>query len=327
MNELSLLTIKVLRKFFGDNNKKIGLGYSGYVDLFDQDANNYIYKFLSEESSKHGKMISKFGTIELSNIVACHFEKNSWSLEYLKDVLNNNASFNFKIKLLALCSNSGFFPYDIELGHNFYKRMLNDISEIDVLGSYVYEEKYVSQYLTSIIKRVNLDGYYAPFKWKNPWTRVLKGKKILVVHPFVDSIRYQYENNRKKIWDNPDILPEFKELITLKAVQSIADAKDQPYKNWFEALKYMEDEISNIDFDIALIGCGAYGMCLAAHVKRMGKIAIHLAGWTQMLFGVYGKRWIKDQPEYSRFINKYWIRPNKNEYPVGAEKVEGGCYW
>jgi hypothetical protein len=97
--------------------------------------------------------------------------------------------------------------------------------------------------------------------------------------------------------------------------------------DWFEALKHMEDEISQLDFDIALIGCGAYGMALAAHVKRMGKQAVHLAGWTQMLFGIYGNRWLRDQPAYAKFINGYWIRPSESEKPKGAEKVEGGCYW
>lgn len=155
----------------------------------------------------------------------------------------------------------------------------------------------------------------------------MKGKRVLVVHPFVESIRYQYEHNRERIWLDPDVLPEFGDLLTLKAVQSIADAKNQPYEDWFEALKFMENEISKMDFDIALIGCGAYGMCLAAHVKRMGKIAVHLAGWTQMLFGVYGTRWIEQQHEFSKFINRYWIRPNANERPMGAEKVEGACYW
>lgn len=327
MNKFSLLAVRVLRKLFGDYNKSIDLGYSGYVDLFNQEANDYIYKFLSDESCKDGKMISKFGTIELSNIISCHFEKTSWNVEYFKDLMNYNASFDLKRVMKALCSNAGFFPYNINLGIDYYNRMLLDIPEIDVLGSYIYEEKYVEQFMTSIKKRVNLEGFYAPFLWKNPWTKALRDKRVLVVHPFVESIRYQYENNRENIWENPDVLPEFKELLTLKAVQSIADNKDQPFKDWFEALKYMEDEISKLDFDVAIIGCGAYGMCLAAHVKRIGKIAIHLAGWTQFLFGVYGNRWIKDQSEYSRFINKYWIRPNENERPKGALKVENGCYW
>lgn len=42
----------------------------------------------------------------------------------------------------------------------------------------------------------------------------------------------------------------------------------------------MEDKIKQIDFDVCIIGCGAYGLPLAAFVKRMGKQAIHLAGGT-----------------------------------------------
>lgn len=320
-------TIRALRKLFCNRSNFHPLKYYGYVDLFDQQANDYIYEFLTDDNIKGGKMISKFGSVELSNIVACHYELNRWNSDFLKDVIDYNASFDLRRMMKSLCSNAGFFPYNLKLGIDYYNRMLLDMPEIDVLASYIYEEKHVKQFLTSIKRRVNLDGFYAPFMWKNPWTRAFKGKRVLVVHPFVESIRHQYENNRTKIWADPDVLPEFKELLTVKAVQSIADSKDQPFKNWFVALKYMEDEISKLDFDVAIIGCGAYGMCLAAHVKRMGKIAIHLAGWTQMLFGVYGNRWIKDQPEYSKFINKYWIRPSENERPKGADKVENGCYW
>lgn len=203
--------------------------------------------------------------------------------------------------------------------------MQDDMKQIDILSSYLYYEKYVERYLNC--QRVDLDGFYAPFMWENPWSKQLKDKKVLVVHPFVDSIRHQYENNRERLFANPDVLPEFKELLTIKAVQTIADQKDERFKTWFDALDYMKAEISKVDFDIALIGCGAYGMCLAAHVKRMGKQAIHLAGWTQMLFGVYGNRWLNDQSQFSKYINDYWIRPLDSEKPKGLEKVENGCYW
>lgn len=326
MKTIEIFLIKLYRKVFCNKSNMYHLKYPAYVDLSNQDANDYILDLLEKEYGK-GLMISKFGAVELSNIVAAHYELNNWSKEYIKDVLNYNASISLRRNLRTLCFNAGFFPYNIKLAIRYYERMLCDMPEIDVLGSYIYQEKYVEQFLTGIKKRVNLEGYYAPFMWKKPWTSFLKGKKVLVVHPFVESIRYQYENNREKIWENPEVLPEFKELITLKAVQSIAGSKNLPYKDWFEALKYMEDEISKLDFDIALIGCGAYGMCLAAHVKRMGKIAVHLAGWTQMLFGVYGNRWINDQPEFSKYINKYWIRPLPNEKPIGADKVENACYW
>ena len=42
------------------------------------------------------------------------------------------------------------------------------------------------------------------------------------------------------------------------------------------------------DFDVALIGCGAYGFPLAAKLKTAGKQAIHLGGVLQALFGIKG---------------------------------------
>jgi hypothetical protein len=122
------------------------------------------------------------------------------------------------------------------------------------------------------------------------------------------------------------VLPEFAFIHYLKAMQSQGGEYTQ-FKDWFEALEFMEDLMDEIDYEVAIIGCGAYGMSLAAHAKRNGKVAIHLGGWTQMLFGVYGKRWILDQPKYAQIINSYWIRPNKNERIKNLAKIEGGCYW
>lgn len=65
-------------------------------------------------------------------------------------------------------------------------------------------------------------------------------------------------------------MPEFGNLYLLKAVQSIAGTKTE-YANWFEALDYMENEMDKFDYEIALIGCGAYGMNLAAHAKSKEK--------------------------------------------------------
>ena len=46
-----------------------------------------------------------------------------------------------------------------------------------------------------------------------------------------------------------------------------------------------------------------------------------------MLFGIYGKRWLDQEPEYRKYINEFWVRPNDSEKPFGANKVEGACYW
>lgn len=75
----------------------------------------------------------------------------------------------------------------------------------------------------------------------------------------------------------------------IRAVQSLGG--NSQFKDWFEALEYMKTEIDKVDYDICLIGAGAYGFPLAAHVKRQGKQGVHLGGALQLLFGIKGKRW------------------------------------
>ena len=228
---------------------------------------------------------------------------------------------------------SGFFPPTPDNMMRFGKMMIDDAKEVDVLGSWIKSEQNVSEYTQRAIK-VHL-RLLEPFWSENPWTRVLKGKIVLVVHPFAKTIERQYRENRNRLFNNPDILPEF-ELTTIQAVQSLGGGSNG-FKDWFEALQWMEDEIDKCDYDVCLIGCGAYGMPLAAHVKRRGKQAIHLGGALQLLFGIRGKRW--EDPnygvnewgvpygQYSNLMNEYWVRPDKSDRPKSSNAVEGGCYW
>ena len=86
-------------------------------------------------------------------------------------------------------------------------------------------------------------------------------------------------------------------------------------------------ECEKIDFDIALLGCGAYGYPLAAHIKKMGKQAIHLGGCLQILFGLKGRRWDEEEPDIVARYNDYWHYPMASEVPKGSGDVEGGTYW
>ena len=156
-----------------------------------------------------------------------------------------------------------------------------------------------------------------------PWTRALKDKRVLVVHPFVDSIRQQDAKRERIFPDSISVLPRFKGLTFVKAVQSNANNKVE-FDTWFDALESMKDEIKTIDFDIALIGAGAYGIPLASCVKQLGKKAVQMGGITQILFGIYGKRW---EEKYKHLINSDWVRPLPSEIPSGYQKVENGCYW
>ena len=62
------------------------------------------------------------------------------------------------------------------------------------------------------------------------------------------------------------------------------------------------------------------------HIKKLNKQVIHLAGATQILFGIRGKRW-DIRPEMQQYFNEHWTRPLESERPKDAQKVEGGCYW
>ncbi|PCI04966.1 MAG: hypothetical protein COB81_02100 [Flavobacteriaceae bacterium] len=218
---------------------------------------------------------------------------------------------------------AGFFPSNEETITSFSKLMYEDMKLLDVLGSWRIEEYLLKSYFSnaSIVALDTLEPYLSD----EPWSEVLEGKKILVIHPFNKTIENQYYNKRTLLFNDPRVLPEFKSLQTIKAVQTIAGNKSE-FNTWFDALEYMKQEIDKTDFDIAIIGCGAYGFPLAAHVKRRGKKAVHLGGATQLLFGIKGKRWV-DNPKFNEIINEHFIYPMKEDQVINASKVEQGCYW
>lgn len=279
-------------------------------------------------------MISRLGSGEIgivSNYLQVH-SKDSFLKRCSQYVVGNcGLPFWDRLCFKWMRNNAGIFPETIDILERFSERYLQDIPLIDILGSFNYTERFMP--LRSDVVNVHLECLY-PFWVNKPWTLALPGKRVLVVHPFTETIRAQYAC-RDKLFDNPDILPEF-ELLTLKAVQSNAGA-EVPFRDWFEALKYMEDEMAKIDFDFCILGCGAYGLPLAATAKRMGKKAIHLGGGSQLLFGIKGHRWDNDgyhwknlpqlYTNYSSLYNEYWVRPSQKETPKAAQNVEGACYW
>ena len=306
---------------------RIGYKYKKYTDEYiqynKQAGNDYLRSRIIENRPL---MVAKLGTTELSIISTYMRRDRGLSFVDWFHAILGDYYVDYDKAVRSLVKNSGFFPLDVNKGRKFVELMMEDLKEIDILGSYLVDEKIISPYIKNST-RIGLESYCAPFEWENPWTKELKGKKVLVVHPFTESIAAQYEK-REQLFDNPDVLPEFSKITLIKAVQSIAgNGVSSEYSDWFEALNHMKRQMDKADYDVALIGCGAYGLPLAAHAKRNGKIAIHLAGWTQMLFGIYGERWVKDQPEYANFINESWVRPLTSEKPKGAETVENGCYW
>lgn len=228
---------------------------------------------------------------------------------------------------LTLCA--GFFPKNNEAGNRFKNLMIESMPEADFMGIWMlpFEDYYLKHYGSKQLETTYLFDLEPWSYSQNPWSSALKGKKVLVIHPFAETIEEQYAV-REKIFPSTNILPKFT-LLTLKAVQTVAGQVDERFDSWFDALDWMYEETMKLDFDIAILGCGAYGFPLAARLKKAGKQAIHLGGATQLLFGIKGRRW-EDYSIFAyvqKYFNDSWVHPRASDKPKKANEVEGACYW
>ncbi len=269
-------------------------------------------------------MICRFGSVELDCISILRQLKQPRSLpgDIWRYLNGSITQFWWDQSIgTSLLNNAGFFPVDAESLENFYQLMLDSMTQVDILGSWLEAEGNFSRELqhSTRVRLRDLEPYYHP----DPWSTVLEGKRVLVIHPFETSIRSQYRH-RQQLFGNPAVLPDF-ELITLKSLQTLGNNRCG-FATWFDALEHMCEQTAAIDFDIALIGCGAYGFPLAAFIKKLGKKAVHLGGSTQILFGIKGKRW-ENHEFISTLFNEHWVKPLAEETPENYQSVEQGCYW
>lgn len=232
---------------------------------------------------------------------------------------------NIDLAVVKKSENCGFFAIRKQDVSKFLSLIEESSREIDMYGTFrmVLEDYYIKMFMPKdvILTHLNMLDFW---RYEEPFTYALKDKKVLVIHPLADKIAAQYEK-RELLFKNSKILPEF-ELHTLKAIQTIMGNRDSRFETWFDALDYMYDEAQKIDFEVAILGCGAYGMPLAARIKQTGKTVIYMGGVTQMLFGIKGDRWDRD-PVANKLYNEHWIRPGEEDKPRNFEKVEEGCYW
>jgi len=219
---------------------------------------------------------------------------------------------------------SGVFPPTENQFADFAREYLGAIGAADALGilSSPHEKVLVDSRAPSAILTSlgSLEPYFSP----EPWSQWLEGKRVLVVHPFVESIERQFRNSRAQLFVNPKVLPPF-ELQVVRAPQGIAGNTCE-FASWNDALKHLKNEAQRREYDVAILGCGAYGLPLGAYIKSLGKVCVHLGGSTQLLFGITGSRW-RNQPAFRALETGAWCTPLESERPAGWQGIESGCYW
>lgn len=283
--------------------------YANKKVLSNQNAN----EILREKITKNIPFLfGRHGSVEL----------NIASTELFEQLDIKHTSLN---ELNKIAGNCGFYAQNYNETKEFLDEIIYSSAQIDMYGTFrmILEDYYIKKYMEDsvILTHLNMLDFW---KYDIPFTSALKGKKVLVIHPLAEKIKGQYKK-RELLFENPYILPEF-ELKTQKAVQTMMGNRDIRFNTWFEALEFMYKEALKVDFDIAILGCGAYGMPLAARLKQASKTVIYMGGVTQMLFGIKGDRWDRD-PVASKLYNDHWIRPGNEDKPKNFDMVEEGCYW
>lgn len=222
----------------------------------------------------------------------------------------------------------------------------NDLSKIELYCKLYNQSVIESNYLASFenlyienqkfyknnfnIKQLHsrvLEPFYILDKNVIPWTHYLKNKKILIIHPFIKSFKKQLNNDFQIFKDKP-LFDKNQQFIFYKCYQTIAG--NHIHNDWYETFTLMCEDIKNIDFDIALLGCGGYGLPLCHYIKNdLNKSAIYIGGGLQLLFGVFGGRW--ENSEFWKKIieenNCKFIKPTEDEICKNSVTIENNCYW
>ena len=290
-------------------NKIRKLGKTGYKETLNPNISAHILSQIIGAAiwNKSPLLVSRLG----------------WLEAYLTGYYLENGKISESLKN-KLWDTPGIFPATEQGFKGFCTEYTQSVPEVDVLGlmQCPYEKYLVENYMPKslLCGLSDLEPYYHA----EPWTKYLSGKRVLVIHPFAKSITSQYTNNRKNIFINNDILPEFY-LMQIIPPHTLCGNNDG-YCSLIDALQVLKEKVSSESFDVAIIGCGSYGLPIGGFIKKMGKVSVHLGGATQILFGIRGGRW-DSMPIFQHLMNDSWVRPLEEERPPNWEKAEKGCYW
>lgn len=165
-----------------------------------------------------------------------------------------------------------------------------------------------------------LEPYYDP---SYSWMSAMKGKRILIIHPFYHSIQRQLPR-LASLFPNRPWFPSCQIEVV---VPPMTCAGNHGGKDWQVHLAAFYETMEKKEFDIALVAAGGYGMIIADMIHtRLHRSVMYIGGALQLFFGIIGKRWF-DQKEILMLMNDHWIRPLKEDQPLHHVRVEKGCYW
>ena len=263
-------------------------------------------------------IIKKLKSEEPFFIIRLGVGAETWgTYNYFKD----HKFYNYR----SLSNNAGIYSkdnLDIKTYYSLYNEAIQNSDALATFPTFIMEEQkfFTNRYNLNTIHNRALEPHHILYKNIIPWSHHLINKKILIINPFVDSFISQLKNNFE-IFPGKKVFLKDQDFVFYKGYNT--SAGNHLHSSWKETFEIMKEEIKNLEFDIALISVGGYGLLLGNYIKELGKSSIYIGGGLQLQFGVMGNRW-KDMPMFNEGQN--WIRPSPSELPPNPERVEDNCY-
>ena len=156
-------------------------------------------------------------------------------------------------------------------------------------------------------------------------------RKVLLITPFAELIKQQIENNNINILYNN----QYKNTIFLYYTYPYKFFNTGKDNDIFETLEIIKNDISNFDFDIALLSCGSDAGILSNFINNLNKDAIYIGGNMPVMFGIFGERDKQNASNKLLYDNEniddfkpYLITTIPDKYkPLNYKNIENGCYW
>jgi hypothetical protein len=270
--------------------------------------------------------IGKIGTTELLGLE--FFER------WIRPPWPKSASWHRPASRLYYCS--GLFPVRKDVFFRWAEEYRSALHSLDVVAQWqpgniyegVLEKKIINRECPQAFRAGRSLIHFFLGNHRSGWLDDLARLRWLVIHPFEKTIQAQLPHLTEvgvfSLSADPAVRQRARDTRILRCPQ-FAYMEPPRHRDWLHALEDMKREMERQaeDFDIALVGAGAWSLPLTAHAKKIGKKGMHLGGALQLLFGIKGGRF----DDWSILYNDRWIRPLAEERPPNHRLMEQGAYW
>lgn len=235
-------------------------------------------------------------------------------------------------RLHSLYDHAGVFPKNLNFYRQYGEVFIQALKNLDLLELWngkgepaVYRSLRMDADITSF-PNVSTDFSKIAQADNQNWFSLLKGQRVLVISSFADLINQRSDQiSWEKYWGGRIPWPQPASITAVPFPYGFDEATQKAYRDSIDLLTQFKitHQSALEQSDIVLAGCGAYAIPLLDWAKSSNKVAIHLGGHIQLLFGIKGRRW----DSFPNLYNEHWVRPGSTLTPKTASVVEDSCYW